>query len=317
MRYSRIPYTLPLILAAASAAASETGHFAPGTLGPIDLVLPGPGWQYVQYNIYYDTDQYRDQNGHRLNSLTVNGHTVNLDINVDSWEVAPGLLWASKDKILGANYGFFVLQPVGNLGIDASLSMETAGIRAKDSTFGLGDSFVEPVWLRWDMDDNSAGLSYGVYIPDGKYSAGSPSNVGLGFWTNEFQILGAHYFDDHKATMLTSSLTYEIHGRKDGLDLTPGQDLTFHSGIMHMMPISDNWVGHASITGYGEWQITDDRGSDATNPTVRDRVYGAGLQAGLSYAPLGTFDLRWTHELDAVDRFQGNYYLFVLDIPFQ
>lgn len=94
-----------------------------------------------------------------------------------------------QKKILGANYGFLVSQPFGNPSFQASLELANFPQVNQDideSIYGIGDTYVRPLWLGWNLGQADVGASYGLYIPIGKYDAGAADNVGLGMWTHEF-----------------------------------------------------------------------------------------------------------------------------------
>jgi hypothetical protein len=61
------------------------------------------------------------------------------------------------------------------------------------------------------------------------------------------------------------------------------------------------------VYGFAQWQVTDDRGRDALNAEVRDRLFGAGVYASYWFVPQ-KFGLlaRHTCEFGARDRFEGN-----------
>jgi hypothetical protein len=59
--------------------------------------------------------------------------------------------------------------------------------------------------------------------------------------------------------------------------------------------------------GYGNFQVSDATGSDARNPGVHDKVYGAGIQAGVTIPKRSmVLNFHWFHEYSAVERFQGD-----------
>jgi hypothetical protein len=61
------------------------------------------------------------------------------------------------------------------------------------------------------------------------------------------------------------------------------------------------------LMGYDTWQITDDKGSDAKNPSVHDQVHAVGGQLGLNYVPwLASLTFHGFYEFAAKDRFQGH-----------
>ncbi|MEJ0009472.1 MAG: transporter [Alphaproteobacteria bacterium] len=303
-------------LLALPAHASEVGHLVMGTARPRDFIMPDPGTYYLQYDTYYHSDTYKDRNGNKVSTVNTIGGPVNISVDIDSYTIAPMVAHVTQTKILGADYGWYALQPFGNLGLAASVSTTTSGRAASNNSFGLGDAFLQPVWLGWNLGDNQIAAGYGFYAPDGKYETNGTSNVGLGFWSHQFQLTGAHYFDAQKADVLVGALTYEINERKQGEDIAPGDDMAFNIGFDHMMPVNPHWLADIGLMTYGQWQTTDDRGTDAVNPGVHDQVYGIGLNAGLVYLPwMGNIDMHWTHELEARDRLEGDYYTLTLSIP--
>ena len=84
--------------------------------------------------------------------------------------------------------------------------MHDRGFNAGTSTFGVGDLFVQPVWLGYSPTNWDFSLAYGFYAPVGRYSTTtadvpvvgpvtttSPDNLGLGFWTQQVQGAVAWY----------------------------------------------------------------------------------------------------------------------------
>jgi hypothetical protein len=108
-----------------------------------------------------------------------------------------------------------------------------------------------------------------------------------------------------------AALTYEIHGDKEDFDLTPGQNLTLNWGLSKFLPLrkDQTLLLEAGLAGYGSWQISDDSGSDARNPDVRDEVHAVGGQLGLTYVPwVASLNMHYFGELAAQDRFQGQVF---------
>jgi len=106
---------------------------------------------------------------------------------------------------------------------------------------------------------------------------------------------------------VTTALTYEIHGKKDGFDLTPGQNLTFNWGISQFLPLKKDMTLLLEVgpAGYDSWQITDDSGSAANN--TRDQVHAVGGQISLVHLPWhAALTFHGFYEFAAKDRFQGS-----------
>jgi hypothetical protein len=309
-------FFLPLILAALPLHASEIGHFSPAVMRPRDMTVPEHGAYAALYNTFYTTDTYKDRNGAKAETISIGGTPVNIDVNVNSFMSIPMFLYVTNFKVLGANYGFFAMQPFGNMSVGSALHTTAGrGLSTDNSSFDIGDTFIQPVWLGWNVPQGQLALGYGFYAPTGKYETNSTSNVGLGFWTNQFQAAGTYYLDPHEHTAFTASLTYELHGEKEGTQVTPGDDLSFSLAADHMKKLAKDWAGNAGLSFYGQWQIADDNGGP--NPTVHDQVFGAGLNVGLTYLPWKTqIDFHWMQEFEAVDRFEGNFFTLTAGLQF-
>ena len=185
----------------------------------------------------------------------------------------------------------------------------------------MGDLFVQPLWLGWTKEHWDFALGYGFYAPVGDYDTETitlpvigplkveaADNIGYGFWTHQIQGgLSWYPWADRRMAVVTA-LTYEIHGEKEDFDLTPGQVLTLNWGISQYLPLKKDQTLLLEIgpAGYSSWQITDDTGSAAANPAVKDEVHAVGGQIGLTHVPWNTtLNFHYFYEFSAQDRFQG------------
>lgn len=320
---------LGLVLVTVPTHGSELGHYAGGLPNIRDLVVPEPGFYGILYNYFYTSNRLNDKNGDEIDSITINprggpGVTLDIDIDLDVYVLAPAFLWVSPWKVLGAKYGALISPTFSNMSIGAALSTATGrGVDAETSQFDAGDLYVQPLWLGWTLTHWDFAFAYGFYAPVGKYdtstltlpngatvTAEAADNIGLGFWTHQLQGVATWYPWAHKATAVLTALTYEIHGDKQDFDLTPGQNLTLNWGISQFLPLSKDQklLLEAGLTGYSSWQITEDSGSDATND-VHDEVHAVGGQLGLTYVPWGTsLNTHYFGEFAAEDRFQGHVF---------
>ena len=109
---------------------------------------------------------------------------------------------------------------------------------------------------------------------------------------------------------------YEINSKKDDVDITPGDRFTLEWGISQYLPINadETLLVELGITGYGQWQVSDDSGSDVSIFTdARDRVYGAGIQLGVASVPRNaSLTFRYVEEYDAEARFEGKLYTLTI-----
>lgn len=321
-----------LAFATSVAPAGEIGHYNGGFLNIRDFfVPPEPGFYGAVYNYYYTTDQINDSDGDKIKSVTINppgggaGTTLNLDIDVDIYVVSPTVIWVTDWKPLGARFGILIAPTFANASPAASLSRSTGTGRGVDeSSWGMGDLLVQPVWLDWSFKHWDLALSYGFYAPIGNYDTDtvtvpgvgplkveSADNIGYGFWTHQVQGAVAWYPMENKATAVTAALTYEINTKKEGFDITPGNVLTLNWGISQYLPLKkdNSLLLEVGPAGYDSWQITDDSGSAAGN--TRDQVHGVGGQLGITHVPWSlVVNFHAFYEYAAEDRFQGQSFGF-------
>lgn len=314
------------IVGSISADASEVGHYSPGVLNIRDFFVPEPGFYGLVYNYAYVSDQLNDRNGDKINDVTIEipptTLTVDLALDLDVYVTSPTLIWVSGWRVLGARYAAYASVSFSNTSIGASLTTATGtGRSAEQSQFGVGDPFVQPLWLGWTNAHWDAAGGYGFYAPVGRYSTQSlrlpvvgpitteaADNIGLGFWTHQLQGAGALYPWVDKRTAIAAALTWEIHGKKQDFDLTPGQNLSLNWGANGFLPLRKDQALLLDLgpAGYDSWQITNDSGEAARQADVRDQVHAAGVQVGLAYAPWNaSLEFRYLYEYAATDRFKG------------
>jgi hypothetical protein len=314
-------------------AAGEIGHFNPGVINIRDYVMPEPGLYGAMYNYVYTTRQLNGPNGNTADSVTLppnrppgkRGLTLNVNVDVDLYALAPTLMWVSERQILGARYAAYVVPTFANTSLGAALDVVTGrGINPSTSTFGIGDTYVQPLCLDWSREHFDIAFGAGFYAPTGKYDvnsirlpgvgqlkAESAHNIGFGFWTAQTQLGGAWYPWSHKGTAVVLALTHEVNGQKQDFDLTPGQTLTFNWGLSQYVPLDSEkkLLLELGPAGYDSWQVSHDTGSDAATPNVLDQVHAAGGQLGLTYVPWSAVvNFHAFQEFAAQDRFQGEVF---------
>jgi len=319
---------LAAVLAAPAAQAGEVGHFMPGVPSIRDYVVPEPGFYTALMNYWYMSDRINDAGGNRQGNITISpgpgpGLTLDPDIDVEIFATSPTFIWVSDWKVLGASYAAYVAPSFANASISGSLSTATGrGVAGThESDIGFGDLFVQPLWLGWNKKHVDFALGYGFYAPTGRYGTQNVTlpvvgtfktealdNIGLGFWTNQFQSAVSWYPWEDKRMAVSGVLTYETHGEKKDFDFTPGDNLTLNWGVSQFLPLtkSQKLLLEVGPMGYSSWQVTDDKGSDARNPGVHDEVHAVGCQVGLTYVPwMLSINFRYLNEFAARDRFQG------------
>ena len=331
---------LPLLLLGAfsSARGASSSHYTPGFMNIRDFFLGPAGWYVVPYNYFYTSDQFNDRDGNAVNSITIKpgpgpGVTLNVSPSVDIYAFSPTLIWIAPWKLDGVKFGAYIAPSFANSNIDAEISsLEGRGVNASTSSFGVGDLFVQPIWLGYTIKHWDFSLGYGFYAPVGRYNTvtlklpivgpvttTSPDNIGEGFWTHQIQGAMAWYPWADQRMAVTAALTYEINSSKEGIDMTPGQHLTLNWGISEYLPLtkSQKLLLEIGPAGYDDWQTTDDSGKAAINPTVHQQVHGAGGQVGLVYVPWSAaLEFHAFEEFSATARLQGTAYGITAYIKF-
>lgn len=329
-----------VILAAGSAArAGELGHFNPGVANIRDFVVPEQGFYGMLYNYYYTSDRLNDRNGRKVDSVTIKAGAgpslrVEVDVDLDIYALSPMFMWVSPWEVAGARYAAYIAPSFATSSLGASLSATTGrGIsREVDSEFGMGDLFVQPLWLGWPLKHWDFALGYGFYAPVGRYDVETiifpiigprkveaVDNIGLGFWTHQIQGAMAWYPWEHRGTTLVAALTYEINHKKQEFDITPGSHLTLNWGVSQYLPLTRDRKLLVEIgpAGYSQWKLTDDTGSDSLNGDVYDQVHAAGGQLGLTYVPWNVvLSFHYLYEFASKARFQGQVLSLDLGLKF-
>jgi hypothetical protein len=321
-----------------SARAASSAHYTPGFYNIRDFFVGAPGWYVVPYNYFYTSDQFNDRDGNAVNSITIKpgpGPSVTLKVSpsVDIYAFSPTLIWIPPWKLDDVKFGAYICPSFANSNIDAAISsLEGRGVNASTSSFGVGDLFVQPIWLDYTMKHWDFSLAYGFYAPVGRYNTvtvklpivgpvttTSPDNIGEGFWTHQIQGAMAWYPWADQRMAAVAALTYEINSSKEGIDMTPGQHLTLNWGISEYLPLTKDqkFLLEIGPAGYDDWQITNDSGSAATNPTVHQQVHAAGGQVGLVYVPWSAaLEFHAFDEFSATARLQGAAYGITAYIKF-
>ena len=292
------------------ASPLQPGHYAPGLINIRDLVTPPPGLFVLWYNWYVGSGTFIDRNGDELSSLNLNQidpslPNVDLDLSTSGFATVPAIFWASTFTLLGgARYEAsvspnFIVADYTFVADPGGPGFPTAEERViEGSVSGFSDLFVMPVGLSWGLGrvedalyTDEEALAYGVapprrfnltrnysfYAPTGRYESGADDNVGLGFWTHQFQGFGFFFPTASQATAIMAGLTYELNSEIKDTDITPGRRLSLEWGVSHYFT-SRFELG---VQGAHNLQLTDDSGSDVFwDPSVHDRKNTVLFSAG-------------------------------------
>lgn len=184
-------FALSMVACAASMAA-ENGlqRYSPG-VGGSDMTSPVvPGWYWQTAAVYYKADKSMGNDGKPAKSAAFSS----LSAEVSTVATLNRLTYVGTDRILGANLGFTVMQPLGErkgtfqataVAPVLPYTAYAAKVNSQSgSSTGVGDLEFGPL-LHWEIGDNqSANFVPTVIVPTGDYDASRRLNMGYGnFYT--------------------------------------------------------------------------------------------------------------------------------------
>ena len=308
-------FSLPLLAQA---------HFAPGVANIRDYAVPEPGLYLAIYNYGYVTSNLTDNDGNQIKQVLIGPNPVNLNLDVKLYALSPLLLWISNWNVLGAHYGAYIGPSFSNANVSAALTtVNGRGVNPETSQFAVGDLFVQPLWLGWNRKHFDVAFGYGFYAPVGKFDTStislpsgpkvvtSPTNVGLGYWTNQLQGNLTWYPSPKRGTAITNTITMEFNSEQRDTNFTNGDFVTWNWGASQYLPLDKKFrnLAEVGVAGYNQWQVTDSSGPSVNNPSLHDKVHAVGFQAGLINVPKGLqLSFRYMYEFSAANRFRGSSY---------
>ena len=321
-----------------SAYAGTLGHYYPGVLGMRDIIVPPKGFYTIYYNPIYGSDSLQDANGKEISHfsksvsetryLNVQGQQIPVQLSANlSADISTSmmfttqqllLLWVPGWKFLGADYAMLLAPSLGYVSVKAKLKAHETGtitvgdtshtvtanqeVKLKSDDYGFGDMLVQPLMLDWRGKQYDVGVNYGFWAPTGSYSESRAANVGMAFWTQQFQAFGAYYFDKYRKTALITTATYNLNSKRYSQDLKPGQSMTLEYALSHYM----NSRIEVGVCGYDQWQISPDTGTAARNKDVFYQIHAIGGQfTGWIVKEKLSLTAKCYYEYYGVDRFKG------------
>jgi hypothetical protein len=223
--------------------------------------------------------------------------------DVDALVQGYRLIYSSGIEILGGNLLFDILVPLQYTDISMSGALS-------DSRGGLGDIFVESVFIGWHGERWDTLVAFGVYVPTGRYDRDRAASPGKGFWTYLFSLGGTVYLDQEKTWSLSALARYQIHTKQDETDITAGDHFSFEWGLGKSLGKLD-----LGLAGYCHWQVEDDKGPNGTIPDQRERSFAAGPEIAYTFESVGlNVSLRSLWEFES--KSQGNMTVLNLTYAF-
>lgn len=271
-------------------AMAAAGHYVNGGEGIKVASVPPPGgtgFYWKMYNMFYNASRMKTDKGKKAPG--------NFDVSV--YALANRFIYSSDIEILGGNLLFDAIIPVSY----TDISYKGIGPASfSDNKFGLGDIYVDPLFIGWHGERWDALAAFGIYFPTGEFDKNEPASPGMGFWTFMFSLGGTVYFDEAKTWSASILARYEIHTEQDETDITPGNHFHFEYGIGKNINGFD--IG---VAGYCHWQVTDDSGPGTTSD--KEQAYAIGPEIGYTFESIGlNVSLRTLWEFENRNKSQGN-----------
>lgn len=186
------------MVACAASIASENGlqRYSPG-VGGSDMTSPVvPGWYWQTAAVNYRADKVKGNDGQAL--LHSSGRAY-LNSDVSTTALLNRLTYVGTERVLGANVGFTVMQPLGirkgnfsaspvnpanPVHVGTANAITSIASAQNGSVTGVGDLEFGPL-MHWEIGDHqAANFVPTVVLPTGDYDASRRLNMGYGnFYT--------------------------------------------------------------------------------------------------------------------------------------
>lgn len=309
---------IPLLMLILSKNVNAQGHYNGGSFNTNDYFIPSAsGWVFSLYYSYSNMDYYNNS-GKKTDIIQVSESppfTVEMNQKVKTHSIIPMISYFGKNKIINARWGVLALPIFNNPNANIALDFYTeyshvASQEMNLNSFGVGDFYLQPIWLTWEKNKFSATFSYGAWIPIGKYEANSVDNVGLGYWSHNVRVM-TRYKPKEKIS-LSAGLTYEMNNKQKDTDFKEASHLTSDFAASYNFT-----MGHEiGLFAYGMWQMCNDQGEKGV--LEKDEIYGLGIYGSYWFIPgkIGILS-RLSNNFGTKNRFGGasfqvgiNYLLF-------
>jgi hypothetical protein len=288
--------------------AQQKGQYIPGQFGLNAGVTPPPGITYENLVVNYSADRLNDSSGNALPNVT-GTYSLWFDENI--------FMFVPHHKILGGFYVPYAMVSWASGSMVADFSpVSGINLGGVAGGSGLSDTWVEPLNLGWHLSRADMQVGYAFVAPTGRFTAGATNNTGSGYWGNHINGGATVYLTKNKGTSANLFSDWEVHKRKSGTNMSPGQTFTMEWGVGQALPLrkDESLLAQLGVVGYDQWQMSSNKGTIGSIPASLIPNYSAhaiGIQTNL-IAPkpslLGFFKYYWEYAAHA--RVQGRTIVF-------
>lgn len=258
-------------------------HYINGIEGMKAASAPPPGKYLRMYNVMYNANRIKDNNG--------NSNPFKIDV----FAVANRFIYTTDHKIMGADFIVGAIVPLTYVHVDSPM------IGGSSTSFELGDIFLEPFVLSWHSKRSDSVLGIGAYLPTGKFNYGKASTIGKGYWTYMLTAGTTQYLSADKSWHFSILSRYETHSSQRNTNYRAGDDFHFEWGLgKTLTPYTE--IG---VSGYCQWQLKKDR--NGANGDNKERVYAIGPEINFNIPKWkASLSLRSLWEFGAKNTTEGN-----------
>ena len=308
------------VLLPAPASAQFNGGNLLGDAGVGSGTQPPPGWNLGALYYRYATDTVLKADGSRIVVDPSQPASTTMQA------IAPMLVFTSRAKILGADYGIVLAPAFANAALEAPLFDFQQPVGT-----GAGDLYFLPVTLGWHTKHADVKTAFGFFAPTGRYEPGASDNLGKGMWCYELSAGTTVFLDSARAWSAATSAFWETHSDKSmqltvkdkvvPVDVKVGQILTLEGGLGRSFLKGAASIG---VAYYAQWKLTEDRLDTAIplpadTPLSKHRVYGVGPDITVPIAAkkrlISLINVRYFWETGARVKTQGQSLVITAMFP--
>lgn len=296
----------------AQAAEGASSFYLLGSKNAQAGVIPPPG-VYVQNDDYFYTGDAGGSGAFQIGDVTVE---AGFEVEADAYYKLLTPLMVTPLTVLGGNFGFGMIVPVGYKDISAAANLSAGELAARrtfsDDELAFGDPVLSTFvgWHRGAWHWNVGAL---VNIPIGQWQEGALANIGFNRWGLDLSA-SVTWLDPQIGLDLSAAAGFTFHAENDITDYNTGNE--FHLEFAAVQNLTEQ-LG-IGVVGYYYEQISADRGGPPVLGAFKGEVSAIGPFVSYNFqigeTPVAT-KLRWYHEFDAKNRLEGDAAFFTLTVP--
>ena len=290
-----------------------SGHYFPGSIASIvDGVPTEPSFAIRLNAVQYDAVLKVERNDPMVG-------LINSEVKTKINGIALTMLW-SPDWLTGSkwNYAMSATIPFIKNDITATLKSNFFDRMSRDKRSGIGDIILIPLMFNYEHSTNlNSNYRLFIYAPTGRYDTDRLANTGKNFWTFT-PTASVNYFGRENGIEASLFVGVDFNTRNNDTKYRSGTQTHIDGTLAQHFKISSGIAG-IGITGFRYQQIKGDSGDGALLGDFKAKANGIGPVISYIKKTNGNIiiaKLKWLHEFDSKNRFQGDTLFFKLSSKF-